>query len=205
VYHFRHIHARGAAGEDTLLDSRGGAMGLLPNGCSRMIVPYSKAACQLNGMTDWADWKHIAPPNFIDVPTVSNMWRCTSSAYNMFPNFISPVAAYGFPILLFWPLDKRTTRLDWIHYGPKDWEGDELPEHWQRRMDVFDEIMEEDRRNMAPMQRSLESPAMRGVTINYQERRIYNFHEQVDRTIGIERIPERMRVPQLLDPYIERS
>jgi phenylpropionate dioxygenase-like ring-hydroxylating dioxygenase large terminal subunit len=204
VYHFRHIHARGAAGEDTLLDSRGGAMGLFANGCSRMIVPYGKRACEANGMADWSDWKHLAPPNFIDVPSVGNMWRCTSSAYNLFPNLISPVAAYGFPILLFWPIDKRTTRLDWVHYAPKNWEGDELPEHWQNRMDVFDEIMEEDRRNMAPMQRSLESPAMPGVTINYQERRIYNFHEQVDRSIGIERIPEELRVKPLLEPYWER-
>jgi len=41
VYHFRHIHARGPAGGDTALDNRGAAMGLLPNGCSRMITPFS--------------------------------------------------------------------------------------------------------------------------------------------------------------------
>ena len=91
-----------------------------------------------------------------------------------------------------------------MHYGPKNWEGDELPPHWQARMDTFDEIMEEDRRNMEPMQRSLESPAMRGINVNYQERRIWNFHEQIDRTIGIDRIPEHLRVAQVLDPYIER-
>jgi hypothetical protein len=64
--------------------------------------------------------------------------------------------------------------------------------------------MQEDFWNMAPMQRSLESPAMRGMPINYQERRIWNFHEQVDRMIGIDNIPENLRVPQLLDAYIER-
>jgi hypothetical protein len=41
--------------------------------------------------------------------------------------------------------------------------------------------------------------------INYQERRIWNFHEEVDRLIGIERIPEELRVEQLLAPYIERQ
>jgi hypothetical protein len=64
--------------------------------------------------------------------------------------------------------------------------------------------MQEDFWNMAPMQKSLESPAMRGMPINYQERRIWNFHEEVDRLIGIERIPEELRVEQLLAPYIER-
>ena len=106
---------------------------------------------------------------------------------------------------MFWPIDKKTTRLDWVHYAPKNWEGDELPPHWQQRMDEFDQIMDEDKRNMAPMQESLESPAMKGIVVNYQERRIWNFHEQVDRMIGIENIPEHMRVQQLLAPYIERE
>ena len=58
---------------------------------------------------------------------------------------------------------------------------------------------------MAPMQRSLESPAMRGVPINYQERRIWHLHEQIDRMIGVDRIPEELRVPQLLARYVERD
>ena len=43
--------------------------------------------------------------------------------------------------------------------------------------------------NMAPMQRSLESPGLRGIPINYQERRIWHFNEEVDRVIGVERVP----------------
>ncbi len=64
--------------------------------------------------------------------------------------------------------------------------------------------MAEDFANLAPMQRSLESPAMRGMPISYQERRIWHFHEQLDRMIGIEQIPQDLRVAQLLAPYIER-
>jgi phenylpropionate dioxygenase-like ring-hydroxylating dioxygenase large terminal subunit len=205
VYHFRHIHARGAAGRDTLLNSDGAVMTLFPNGCSRMIVPYSRAAYEAQGMTDWSDWEHRSPSPFVEIPTVGPMIRSTSSAYNLFPNVITPVSHNGFPFLLFWPIDKRTTHLEWVHYAPKHWDGDELPDHWQRRMDTFDMIMEEDRRNMAPMQRSLESPAMRGVQVNYQERRIWNFHEQVDRTIGIDRIPERYRVEQVLAPFVQTA
>jgi phenylpropionate dioxygenase-like ring-hydroxylating dioxygenase large terminal subunit len=203
VYHFRFIHTRGPAGGDTLLDSRGATMGLLPNGCSRMITPYSRSAAVANGMTDWSDWQHLVAPGFADIPAVNDMFRSTSSAFSFFPNLITPVGADGFPFLLFWPIDKRTTRLDWIFYAPKDWDGDDLPERWRNRIDAFNLIMEEDRRNMAPMQRSLDSPAFQGVPINYQERRIWHFHEQIDRTIGIERIPEELRVAQLLAPYVE--
>lgn len=202
VYHFRHIHGRGG---ESLLDNRGATMGLLPNGCSRMITPFSRASFKAIGMTDWDDYRHVVSPGFTDIATVNDMVRCTSSAYGVFPNLITPVAAYGFPFITFWPLDKRTTRIDWTHYAPIDFDPAlGLPPHWQARLDGFALIMQEDFWNMAPMQRSLESPAMRGVPINYQERRIWNFHEQIDRLIGIDRVPEHLRVPQLLANWIER-
>ena len=69
-------------------------------------------------------------------------------------------------------------------------------------MDRFDQIMDEDFANIAPMQRSLESPAMRGMPINYQERRIWHFNEQIDRMIGIDRIPPELRVEQLLGRFV---
>ncbi|MEY2642702.1 MAG: hypothetical protein RLZZ368_1349, partial [Actinomycetota bacterium] len=202
VYHFRHIHSRNG---ESLLDNRGATMGLLPNGCSRMVTPFSKSSYSALGMTNWDDYKHVVIPGFTDIESVNDMVRCTSSAYGIFPNLITPVAAYGFPFITFWPIDKRTTRIDWTHYAPIDFDPkDGLPPHWQARLDNFALIMQEDFWNMAPMQRSLESPAMRGMPINYQERRIWNFHEQVDRMIGIDNIPETLRVPQLLDAYIER-
>ncbi|MFZ9674826.1 MAG: aromatic ring-hydroxylating oxygenase subunit alpha [Ilumatobacteraceae bacterium] len=202
VYHFRHIHSRNG---ESLLDNRGATMGLLPNGCSRMVTPFSKSSYSALGMTNWDDYKHVVIPGFTDIESVNDMVRCTSSAYGIFPNLITPVAAYGFPFITFWPIDKRTTRIDWTHYAPIDFDPkDGLPPHWQARLDNFALIMQEDFWNMAPMQRSLESPAMRGMPINYQERRIWNFHEQVDRMIGIDNIPKTLRVPQLLDAYIER-
>ena len=202
VYHFRHIHSRNG---ESLLDNRGATMGLLPNGCSRMVTPFSKTSYTALGMKNWDDYKHVVLPGFTDIETVNDMVRCTSTAFGIFPNLITPVAAYGFPFITFWPIDKQTTRIDWTHYAPIDFDPREgLPANWQARLDNFALIMQEDFWNMAPMQKSLESPAMRGMPINYQERRIWNFHEEVDRLIGIERIPEELRVEQLLAPYIER-
>lgn len=202
VYHFRHIHSRNG---ESLLDNRGATMGLLPNGCSRMVTPFSKTSYTDLGMTNWDDYKHVVLPGFTDIETVNDMVRCTSTAFGIFPNLITPVAAYGFPFITFWPIDKQTTRIDWTHYAPIDFDPREgLPANWQARLDNFALIMQEDFWNMAPMQKSLESPAMRGMPINYQERRIWNFHEEVDRLIGIERIPEELRVEQLLAPYVER-
>ena len=201
VYHFRHIHQRNGV---TALDNRGATMGLLPNGASRMVSPFSTQACAGLGMTAWDDWQDLKTPGFDDIATVNPMVRCTSSAYSIFPNLITPIAAYGFPFITFWPIDRRSTLIVWTHYAPSDmpFDADNLPQHWNERLDRFDQIMAEDFWNMAPMQRSIESPAMRGVPINYQERRIWHFHEQLDRMIGIERIPAELRVPQLLARYV---
>lgn len=202
VYHFRHIHSRNG---ETQLDNRGATMGLLPNGHSRMITPFSASACAAQGMSAWDDWRHIEAPGFVDITDVVDMVRSTSSAYSVFPNLITPIAAYGFPFITFWPIDRRTTRIDWTHYAPNYVQSpDGMSASWQKRMDTFDQIMSEDFANLEPMQRSLESPAMRGMPINYQERRIWHFHEQLDRTIGIDRVPVGLRVAQLLDDYVER-
>lgn len=201
VYHFKHIHSHNGV---SVLDNRGAAMGLYENGHSRMITPYSTQNCERVGIESWDDWKHVDHGPFATIDTVPPMVDCTSSAVSLFPNAIIPLGTFGFPINLFWPIDKKTTRLDWIYFAPKDWEGDELPEHWEIRRKQYNQIMDEDMMNMAPMQESMESPALDGIPINYQERRIWNLHEQIDRMIGRDNIPEELRVPELLAPYIER-
>ncbi len=201
VYHFRHIHSHNGV---SVLDNLGAAMGLYPNGHSRMITPYSRQNIERLGMKSWDDWRDIDNGDFGIIDTVPAMIDCTSSAVSLFPNVIIPLGKIGFPINLFWPIDKRTTRLDWIYYAPKDWEGDELPDHWQMRRNQYNTIMDEDKANMAPMQESMESPALTGIPINYQERRIWNLHEEIDRMIGKQNIPAELRVEELLDRYIER-
>jgi phenylpropionate dioxygenase-like ring-hydroxylating dioxygenase large terminal subunit len=202
VYHFKHIHSHNGV---SVLDSAGAAMGLYPNGHSRMITPYSKQNCARLGMDSWDDWKPLAAPVGDVIETVPDMVSCTSTAVSLFPNVIIPLGPSGFPINVFWPIDERTTRLDWIYYARKDWEGDELPADWQALRAAYNGIMAEDQQNMAPMQQSLESSALTGIPINYQERRIWHLHEQIDRMIGPDQVPEHLRMQQLLDPYVEHD
>ncbi len=201
VYHFKHIHSHDGV---SVLDNRGASMGLYPHGHSRMVTPYSEQNARRNDMAAWDDWHHVDQGPFPTIDGVPAMVDCTSTAVSLFPNAIIPLGRIGFPINLFWPIDRRTTRLDWIYYAPKDWEGDDLPDHWRHRQKVYDQIMDEDMQNMAPMQRSMESPALRGLPLNYQERRIYHFHEQLDRTIGVDHIAEPLRVQPVLDDWVER-
>ena len=143
------------------------------------------------------------------IDTVPSMVDCTSSAVSIFPNAIIPLGKIGFPINLFWPIDRENTLLEWIYYAPPSagtdrFDRDDLPVHWQQRRRAYNQIMAEDEMNMAPMQRSMASPALSGIPINYQERRIWHLHEEIDRVIGVERIPEELRVRPVLGPYVER-
>ncbi|MEM8747317.1 MAG: aromatic ring-hydroxylating dioxygenase subunit alpha [Actinomycetota bacterium] len=205
VYHFRHIHSHDGV---SVLDNRGAAMGLYPHGHSRMITPYSNQNVERLGLASWDDWQRLDQGPFPVVDTVPGMVDCTSTAVSLFPNAIIPLGSIGYPINLFWPIDERHTRLDWIYYGLPDdgadaFDPDDLPDHWRRRKATYDQIMAEDEMNMAPMQRSMESPALTGIPLNYQERRIWHLHEEIDRIMG-DAVPEHLRVDQLLDPYVER-
>jgi phenylpropionate dioxygenase-like ring-hydroxylating dioxygenase large terminal subunit len=206
VYHFRHIHSHDGV---SVLDNRGAAMGLYPNGHSRMITPYSRQNLERVGMDDWDDWHHLDQGPFRRIDTVPAMVDCTSTAVSLFPNAIIPLGAIGFPINLFWPIDRHTTRLDWIYYAPPfegtdRFDADDLPEPWVKRRMVYNQIMAEDEMNMAPIQASMESPAFTGIPINYQERRIWHLHEEIDRVIGVERITPQLRLEQILAPYVEQ-
>ena len=77
-----------------------------------------------------------------------------------------------------------------------------MPLHWKIRAKQFNQIMDEDKYNMEPMQESLNSKAFTGVPISYQERRIWHLHEEIDRKIGLDRIEKGLRMDQLLEPYL---
>ncbi len=62
-------------------------------------------------------------------------------------------------------------------------------------------IQQEDFQFLQNIQDSLSSGAFDEMTLSYQERRIYWMHEEFDRRIGVENIPEHLRVEQMLTPF----
>jgi phenylpropionate dioxygenase-like ring-hydroxylating dioxygenase large terminal subunit len=196
VYHLRTIHPETVS---RLLDHRASAMGLFPNGHTRMVTEKWPEAVARERAT--AEAMGSERP---DIPSAGELVRTTNPAYGIFPNLITPLDAFGFPFILFWPEDVRTTTIDVIWYGP-DWGDAERPRFWDLLLPGFDVVMEEDFRNLAPMQRSLESPGLRSIPLSYQERRIYWYHEQIDRMIGPDLVPPGLRVEPLLEPFVERA
>jgi len=209
VYHFKHIHQKEGV---TGLDQRGVTHGLFPNGHSRMVTPYAKRAQLMMGMDGPTDWRPragtsaLAASGAATIPTVHPIVTGAVLAYSLFPNLTTPTNDKGLPILAAWPVDVAHTFFEWSTYAP-DW-GEDTPAIETQRKTVLETpmtIMEEDTRNMEPMFRSLSSPGLPGLHLGYNERRLYYSAEVLDQLIGPERIPERLRVKQLLGRYVVRD
>jgi len=194
TYHLRTIHTRSVA---KLLDHRGAAMGLFANGHSRMVTPKWPAAVE--AQRAFAERPGAPPP----IAGIDPIFSDTNPAYSLFPNLITPLDAPGFPVIQFWPIDAETTEVEWTHYAPPP-ASSEVEQTWQGVFERFDAVMDEDFMNLGPMQRSVASGALRSIPLNYQERRIYHLHEEIDRVIGPERVPEALRVAPQLEPLWER-
>ncbi len=76
---------------------------------------------------------------------------------------------------------------------------------WEDRTENFNRLLDEDIQFVAQIQESVESRGFQGVTLNYQQRRIYHWHEELDRRIGVERVAEHLRVPQILDGWVSEG
>ncbi|MGN6498765.1 MAG: SRPBCC family protein, partial [Tsuneonella sp.] len=72
-------------------------------------------------------------------------------------------------------------------------------------------LIQEDTQFGEAIQRSMESRGFQSVPLSYQEARIYWFHQQCDRMIGLNAVPPELRVEQVLgdewawpnDPRVE--
>jgi phenylpropionate dioxygenase-like ring-hydroxylating dioxygenase large terminal subunit len=189
VYHLAHIHPNTAG---MLLDYAATTIGLLPHGHSRMVTAKNEGREQLG----------FHPPGMPLIEGLGELPHTTSFSYHFFPNIVTPLDVAVFPFLVMWPVDVRTTRLD-IRWHGVDWGEGERHEGWPSVFQLFDLVMAEDTANLSSIQKSIESDGFRETKLNYQERRLYHLHEQIDRLIGHGNVPEALRVPSLLGPYIE--
>ena len=188
VYHLKSIHKDTV---DRFLDHRGTDIILWPKGHSLMVTP--------NRREDWVDPGTIGMAEF---PSVTELPQRFNLSYNLYPNLVTPVAPTGMPFLVFWPVTHNTMRIE-CHWFAPDWGDAERDPLWETRIDNFERILYEDTQFAPQIQESVESPGFKGISLNYQERRIYHWHEELDRRIGADAIDPDLRVTPRLDEFVE--
>jgi hypothetical protein len=98
-----------------------------------------------------------------------------------------------FPFLIYGPVSRTKSILE-VMFVTRGENADPNSDLWQQRIAGLNVILGEDCENLPWIQRSIDSGAIDGIPLNYQERRIYHFHEYIDQTIGQERIPGELQV-----------
>lgn len=202
-YHFVSVHRGtvGLPGPKCAVEHRGTVMALYENGHSRNILPWNDGFEPRESASEETGFS-MGMGGIEDIQTVGPIPRTFITAFTCFPNLTTPVYANGFPLLLFWPTGVNTSRMDVVWMGMPHGEA-ELPEAWKEKIAQFNIILDEDLTFLPSVQKSAESPAFRSIVVNYQERRIYHAHEHIDRVIGPDRIPEKLRVTPVLGEMIE--
>jgi len=190
VYHLKHIHPDTV---DAAIDHRSASMALFPQGSSRMFVAAKTGATKFTS---------IPAQSPLEEGEQHEIVRSGSLSYNMFPNIVTPIGAYEFPYLQFRPTSKRTTRFE-VTFFSRDDNVNPESDYWKEKIAGFNVILDEDNENLPWIQRSIESGGIDGIPLSYQERRIYHFHEYLDQVIGVDDIPENLRIQPRLNELQE--
>jgi phenylpropionate dioxygenase-like ring-hydroxylating dioxygenase large terminal subunit len=207
VYHVPFIHPETVA---PLVDARRNVNHFYPNGHARMLAPAPR-------QTNRESVRAVDnAPNWTQIETVGELGRTCTQSYTLFPNWVSPLSNYFVPPLIFWPTSLTTTRLELITMAP-DWGEGEAPDLWtvpdaaSPNGRAMAKLIQEDTQFGEAIQSSMESRGFKSVPLSYQEARIYWFHQQCDRMIGVDQVPPELRVEQAIgndwawpnDPRIE--
>ena len=113
-----------------------------------------------------------------------------------------PPSDSGIPLLQFWPTSERTCQVVSTWIAP-DYDPAAPHPRWEARTGNWERILYEDLQFAPQIQESVESPGFKGIPLNYQERRIYHWHEELDRRIGLNRVPPELAVRPVLDAWVE--
>ncbi len=187
TYHVNVAHRQTAA---TFIDQAQTGIWLLRNGHSRMLIK----------LRDGIEVSNPLPPLFT---SFGSLPESGTFSYHLFPNLSIVFGGLGFMFLITnWPTGPRTSRYD-VHFCSSLAPADDDRHLNERIIAATEAVLWEDLAVLPGMQASIDAGALRGLTLSYQERRIYHLHEQIDRAIGAERIDPALRVPAVLGPFVE--
>ena len=186
VYHVKNIHPSTIA---PILDDRRNVNTLYPNGHHRMIAPRPQGAVNTLAQTRG---------DLPEVESVGEIARTCTQSYGIFPNWVSPLSAMVIPPLLFWPKGIDQCTLETWTFAP-DWGDRPAPDQWtENNGEKLIKVLLEDTEFGAWIQKSVNSYGFKGVPLSYQEARIYYWHQSADQLIGVDKIPESLRVPPVI-------
>jgi phenylpropionate dioxygenase-like ring-hydroxylating dioxygenase large terminal subunit len=188
TYHVPFVHRNSAA---ALLDERRTGQWLLPRGHSRMLIRFRNAFPADLGL-----------PRFRGDTSLAELGIYS---FHVFPNLSVVLGGPNFGLLITTlPLgvDRCAYYTHFLSPVARD-------DGTRALVDAMAEanwrVLLEDLANQTSAQKAMQCGALDVLRLQYQERRIRYVHEEIDRRIGATRVPEHLRVPPLLDAFVEKE
>jgi phenylpropionate dioxygenase-like ring-hydroxylating dioxygenase large terminal subunit len=188
TYHVPFVHRRSAA---PLLDEQRTGQWLLPQGHSRMLIRFRQALPA-----------ELPLPRFAGDTALAELGIYS---FHVFPNLsiVFGGPSFGFLITAFPDDVGRCSYL--AHFFAPVARVEGTAQTMDALIDANWRVLLEDLASQTSAQKAMACGALDVLRLQYQERRIRYVHEEIDRRIGAERIPGRLRVPPLLERYVEKE
>lgn len=180
IYHVPVVHTKSIA---PYLDAQSNIIDLYRHGHARLATA-KRGATIFQANTDAAD-------------SLGPLFKDHNIALLRFPNTFSAIDPVGFAWQTWWPVGLNKSVMVVSVMG---WQGDSEEDRafWEGMKQQILAIAKEDQHLFAPLQRSLNTGLLPNMVLGYQERVLYWYQEQIDRHIGVQNIPEHLRVKQVL-------
>jgi hypothetical protein len=208
VYHVQSIHPKTV---HVGLDYKGNVNTFYSNGHGRMVAPsrsYPELPIYGGSNEDPNSTSYHPLPNSSkkqtidddprpEIKTAGYISRTCTQSYNLMPNLVTPVSERGFPILMWWPKSINECVFDVLWIAP-DWGEGKRPKVWDSQIKAFNDVLSEDLQFGGWIQKAVDSYVFDGVPLSYQEARIYHWHQELDKIIGLNKVPQDLQVKQVM-------
>ncbi len=185
IYHLSSVHGKSLA---PFLEWRSFSLSMYKGGHGRFATRKKQGATIFK--------LDQAPP-----PSTNELFKEHTLALPTFPNVFVAADPVGFNWQTFWPNGTGKSVMTSRLMGWKD-DSDEDRALWDQMKVNIAGILAEDLILFKDIQRNYETGSLPGAMLSYQERMLYWYQEEVDRVIGVENIPEHLRMKQVLADYV---
>jgi phenylpropionate dioxygenase-like ring-hydroxylating dioxygenase large terminal subunit len=188
-YHINTVHKKTIA---PFIDTKTWTAELLPqgHGCLRSFKRHGDTLFRSENIS--ADGSSVA------ADAVASRYRDIVVAIPRFPNSTAGLDPAGFNWQSFWPTGPNSCRIYNLFLGIQRDTEEEDQKYWADFIAYNDTILAEDMFLFPSMQRSIREGDISHVNLATQEQFIQWYHEHLDRAIGVERVPEDLRVKSVL-------
>lgn len=186
IYHVNTVHAKTLS---PFLESKSFTISLFEGGHGRFVTRKRGGESFFSAGHDKA-----APNDF--------MTRFRDHVFGLpgFPNLFTALDPVGFNWQTFWPKSPNKMIMVNMLMGWKR-DDDEDRAFWNKMVENQHIVLAEDCELFPSIQRSYMKSDLKKIVLGFQEQYIHWYHEEMDRKIGSENIPEHFRVKPLLGAF----